>query len=143
MYTEKDLLGSVIPLGTGVLGAEALTAAAVHGEYLFLKRAKVRRLMFYVTTAPDAAVTLEFNLRPTAGSATGEVALGTLVIPSGTAAGKIVYKDIDPEVLSAGHGLSFEVLAVNGATAGAGYYGFEIEPDYENALNESDMIASA
>lgn len=143
MYTEHFSTGRVVPVGTGVLGVEALTAAAVHGEYAVLGRCKVRRIMFMVTTAPDAAVTLEFNRRPTLGSASGEIALGTLVIPSGTAAGTVVFKDIDPETLEVGDALALEVANANSASAGAGYYGFELYMDPEYSGNEANMLASA
>lgn len=140
-YSEELLEGALKPLGSAVLDAEDLSAAAVHGEYLCFRRVQVKRLMFYVSVATVGASTVEFNRRPTAGSAAGEVALDTLTIPAGTAAGSIIYKDIDPVELQAGDGLSFEVTAA--ATSGNGHYGFDADLLPEYVANESDMTASA
>lgn len=122
-------------------------AAAVYGGYLIAKQCKITRIAFYVTTAVVATTTapvVEFNRRPTYNSASGEIALGTLTIPTGTAAGKILYKDIDPVTLFPGDELSFEhtVQAV-GSAAGAGFYAFDIYEDPEVVGNQADMIASA
>jgi len=140
-YGEELLEGSLIPLGSSVLDADDLSAAAVHGEYLALQRVSVKRLMFYVSVVTVGASTVEFNRRPLAGSAAGEVAIGSLIIPAATAAGSILYKDIDPVEFQAGDGLSFEVTAA--ATSGNGLYGFAADLMPEYAANEGDMIASA
>lgn len=149
-YSEESLRGAIVPAGTAVLAADTISAAAaVHGEYLIGKRVKIKRLMFIVTTAVAADTTapvVEFNRRPTPGSSSGEVQLGQLTIPDGTAAGKILYKDIDPVSLEAGDALALEHVtqAVDGsAAAGAGYYMFEADLDPEYVVNESDMVKSA
>lgn len=149
-YTEQDLMGCVVPAGTGVLGLESIdAAAAVHGEFIVAKRCKIKRIMFVVTVlvaADTTAPVVEFNRRPTIGSATGEVLLGQLTIPDGTAVGTVIYKDIDPVTLEVGDSLALEHVtqaADAGIAAGDGYYAFELEPDPEYVANESNMVASA
>ena len=140
-YTEELLEGSLKPLGTAMLTADDLSSAAVHGEYVAMARVKVKRIMAYVSIVTVGASTIEVNRRPLAGSATGEVVVGTIVIPAGTAAGKLVYKDIDPVAINAGEGLSFEVLAA--ATSGSAHYGFDADHAPQDARENTDMIASA
>lgn len=150
MYDKLMANGCIVPKGTGVLGVETLSAAAaVHGGYLVMKRCKIKRLFFAVSTAvaaDSAAPVVEFNRRPTLDSATGEVQLGQLTIPDGATAGKVYYKDIDPVTLEVGDELSLEHVtqAADGSSAaGAGYYGFELEEDQEHIANESDAVESA
>src|SRR5262252_4226174 len=55
----------------------------------------VRRLWATVTTViSTAASVITFTYRPTPGSATGQVTLGTLTVPLATAAGKFMYKNL-------------------------------------------------
>jgi hypothetical protein len=83
--------------------------------------------------------------RPVVGSAAGQVTLGTLSIPGGTAAGKVVYKDLNQQAIQPGGSLVFEVTtaAAGGGAAGAGLCGFIAQEDPEYPVNESSMIASA
>ena len=150
MYTNKPAPGQIVPKGTGVLGAETLSAAAaVHGGYLVGKRCQIKAIMFIVTTtvaADTTAPVVELNRRPTPGSATGEVQIGQLTIPDGTAAGKVLYKEVDPVTLEVGDELSLEHVtqAADGSSAaGAGYYAFELIDAPEEFLNEDDAVASA
>jgi hypothetical protein len=128
--------------------SDSLTATGVHGEDHSNIRYKVRQIGFVVTTAvvgPTTAPVVEFNRRPTAGSAAGEVVVGTLTIPDGTAAGKVLYKNVTPVLISQGEGLAAEVItaATGGTPAGVGFYFYVADADPETAANESDMIASA
>ncbi len=139
-----------IPKSAAHLTAEALAAAAaVYDGFLCTRGCRVNRLMFVVTTlvaADTTAPVVEFNRRPTPGSATGEVALGTLTIPEGAAVGDVLYKDIDPVEFAPGEELSFEhtvQAADSSSAAGAGYYGYEIEDSPEEAANQTKMEASA
>ena len=132
------------------IGAETISAAAaVHGGLLCMKPCVVNRLMFVITTLVASDTTLgvlEFNRRPTPGSATGEVALGTLTIPDASAVGAVIYKDIDGVQFNPGDELSFEhtVQCADGSSAaGAGYYGFNFEDSPEDVTNITEMVASA
>ena len=107
--------------------AEDLTAAgAVYGEFKPARRVKIKRLMFLVTTtvaADTTAPVVEFNKRILPKDATGEVLLGQLTIPDGTAAGTIIYKDIDPVEVGLADSIALEHVtqaADSGVAAGAG-----------------------
>lgn len=147
-YLEEQSVGAIVPNGTAVLGTETVSAAvAVHGEYIVMKRCKITRLLFTVTTAvvgPTTAPVVAFKKRPTPGSTTGQSTIGTLTLLDGTAAGKVVYKDVSPVTLEAGDAICLEhtVAATGGTPAGAGVYGFELQLDPEMPANEADMIAS-
>lgn len=149
-YEMQGLQNMLVPAGTGVLGAETLTAsAAEHGEFLVMKRCALRRISFCVTTAVSATTTapvVTFTKRVTPGSATGSSTIGTLTIPDTTAIGKVVYKDIEPVELNVGDSvlLNHTTQATgSGSPAGAGYYGFEVYPLGENISEQSDAVASA
>jgi hypothetical protein len=142
-YTEGNpLVGTMIPNGAGVLAADDLSATGVHGEYVACMKVRITHLFAAVTTLMDGAATVEVNRRPTLGSATGEVAIDNIVIPTTTAVGKVVYVELaSPVVLNAGDALSFEVTSA--ATAGGAIYGFRAVPDFEYLPNEGDLVLSA
>lgn len=152
MYTQEMNVGAVVPDGSGVIGVEDLDgAAAVHGEWFVLQSCEIKRLMFVVTEAVVADTTnpeVRFSKRITPGSDTGAVVLGSLIIPHGTAVGKVLYKDIDPVLLSPGDTIKLEntvrtVDAGSGTETGQGYYGFALDLSPEYVGNESDMVESA
>lgn len=149
-YPQHSYSGALIPEGTGMVGAETVSAAiAVHGSYLVMKQCRIKAIMFYITTAIAASTTapaVRAQRRPTYNSSSGQVVLATLTLPDLTAAGKVVYKACTPQTLYPGETLTFEhtIQAVDGSSAaGAGYYGFEIELDPEVPANQSKMLASA
>lgn len=93
------------------------------------------------TTAADPAI-LSFDKRVNAGSDSGKIVagIGTLTIPGGTAAGRVVYKlvnvplDFSQEV----------VVALTDATAaGAAHVLLWVEPHWENPANATAGILSA
>jgi len=144
MYTKK-VYGKV-PLGTPA--ADSFLAAAVHSySEVVLSRMQVSRLAIVITTTvvSTANVVVRFYHRPLVGSAAGAVTLGSLNIPTTTAAGKVVYKDIDPVSVPPGSELAFEVItiAAGGGAAGAGIYVVEAEQDPEYKTNETTMVASS
>lgn len=152
MYSSNvtSYLTHFVPRGTTPLGIEAIdAAAAVHGGVVCVKRCQVSRLLFVLETAVAAdstAPVIEFNRRPTIASNSGEILLGQITIPDGTAIGTVMYKDIDPVTFEVGDELSFELVtqAVDGSSAaGDGYYAVEIQESPEDARNESNMVASA
>lgn len=134
----------LIPNGTGVLGVETLSAtAAVHGEFLVTRRCAVKRIGFLVTTAVNSSADaeVEFNRRPTIGSVTGEVLIGTIKLPSDTAAGTLVWADVKPVIMQVGEALALE-HTVQASGAGAGFYVYEVEDAPEVPGNEDNMILS-
>lgn len=138
-------MGSIVPKSTAVFTAEDLSAAnAVYGGFLVMKQCRIKRFLFYVTTTLNtvSAATIVVKRRPTYNSSSGEITLGTISLPNGTAAGSVMYKDISPVTLFPGDELSFEQTGQAG-TAGGGFYGFEIEDDPEYAANQSKMVASS
>jgi hypothetical protein len=149
MYTEGFLGGTVMPVGTGPLAEEDLDAgAAVHGEYVVLRRCRIRRLYFYVTeavVATSVAPVVTFRQRLAYAVTGSQVSLGTLTIPDTTAVGKVLYKNITPVVLNVGDTLCLDntTAGTGGSTAGKGIYGFELEDEPEQPANETDMVASA
>lgn len=149
MYSEAFMSGALVRKSNALDTAEVVSAAAaVYGGYLVTKSCRIKRIMFYVTTAIAADVTapvVEVNRRPTYNSASGEILLGQLTLPDGTAAGAVVYKDIEPVQLFPGDELSFEHVTqgVDGsAAAGAGFYAVELCDDPEEAANCSKMLES-
>lgn len=146
---EYGMYNYFVPRGTSPIAIEAIDASpAVHGGMMCFRRCKVKRLMFLEETlvvATSTAPVVEFNRRPTVGSSSGEVLLGTLTIPDATAIGTVIYKDIEPVVFNPGEELSFEHVtqAAGGSIAGDGYYAVECEDYPEQPGNETKMTASA
>jgi hypothetical protein len=138
-----------IPAGSAALDVETLSAtAAVHGQQLCKQRCVVRRLKFIVTTAVVATSTapvVDFKLRSAPGVTAGQVSIGSLTIPNGTAAGTVVYKDIEPVVVEVGQAIALDhtVQTVGGTVAGAGFYAMEAMDSPEVPVNEAKMLASA
>jgi hypothetical protein len=119
---------------------------AVIATQLSFEPTRVWRLAAYITTAvvSTGTVVLQLLYRPTAGSSSGQVVLGSLNIPAGTAADKVIYKDITPYNLPAGSQLAYSVstAAAGGGAAGAAIV--EVLTDFspEAVLNESKFVAS-
>jgi hypothetical protein len=103
----------------------------------------LRRLALTVTTATTGAVgTLSLDLRPIAGSNAGRVAAGagTLTIPTGLAAGQVLYKALSLTV-KPGQEVVFNVTGA--MTAGVMDARLVLEPLPENPANIPAMVASA
>jgi hypothetical protein len=101
------------------------------------------RLGALVMVAQDAGATMTITVtrRILAGSDTGAVAVDTIVVPDGTAAGKCVYAETTPTDLNVGDELLFSTQDVGTSSA---YQVFAVGiPRSETALNQSDMILSA
>jgi hypothetical protein len=104
----------------------------------------VRGLAAVVTTATTAAdpVILSFDKRINAGSDTGKVVggIGTLTIPGGTVAGRVVYKLVNQKL-----DFSQEVVVAltDAAVAGAAHVILWVEPMWETPINATAGIASA
>ncbi|NCX93159.1 MAG: hypothetical protein EBX40_00570 [Gammaproteobacteria bacterium] len=125
----------------------ALTSAAVVQSFTVLEQCQVSDIFFVISTAVVSSgnVVVTFKRRPTIGSATGEVSIGTVVIPGGAAVGKVYYKKVSPVVCAVGEQIVIEVTtaAAGGGAAGNGQGFFEAEQDPETPANNADMILSA
>lgn len=126
-----------------------VTTVGVQGELRVQRRCEIRRIALSVaiTSATSTAnPVVTFQRRPTPGSATGAVTLGTITIPTGSAAPKVYFKDITPVILNAGESIAFNLTTQGtdaSAAAGTAYAGAELLPTPEVPLNESNMVASA
>ena len=152
-YTEEigNYLIPNIPLATTTAGVlremDIGAASADHGEMICVRRCFVTRLKFTVVGelagGSSVAPNVVFTKRPTPLSATGETAIGTLIVPDATAIGKTVFKDIDPINLVVGDSVEIAHVIGTGTPTGQGFWSLDIEPDPEDVRNESDMIESA
>lgn len=149
MYSEK--LAGLSNLGTPGPAVVTATGVLAH-RYCAAQGLKVFRVQFVVTTSvvSTGAVTIVVKKRPLVGSATGEVALATLIVPAASVAGDVIYKDVSANSASGNHfdpgqELAFDVTvaAAGGGAAGAGIGLVECEEDPEFAGNQARMIASA
>lgn len=150
-YNERMHVGLALMWRSNAFltGANLAATAADWAEIHCHHPIQVRRISFGVTTAVTAgttAPTVTVYRRPTAGSSSGQVLLGTLTIPNAQAAGTVVYKELESVRVKAGEGLAFRVnvQAVDGGTAaGVGFPGALVELDPEVPANQSNMTASA
>lgn len=150
MYNNKQASHAIVRASNAHDTAENLAAtAAVYGEYYVCRPIKVTGFYFAVTTAlacDNAAAVIELNRRPTLGSSSGEVAIATITFADATAAGKVVYKHIEPVLVYPGDGLSLEHVTQatdSGTAAGIGFYGFDYEVVGEALVNCTDWVASS
>jgi hypothetical protein len=118
-----DPLAAIVPLR---MGYQPVMAVAIYA---------------LVTTAPTVTATiLAFKYRPTLGSATGEIVIGTLTVPVATPINTLVYKVVDnTKCPSAG-----EIIAstTQGSTAGAGHVGVMLAPNWDAPGNNLKMLRS-
>lgn len=125
----------------------ALTSAAVVQSFTVLSQCQVDQLFFAISTSVVSSgnVIVAFKRRPTIGSTSGEVIIGSLTIPGGAAAGKVYYKQVSPVVCAAGEQIVIEVTtaAAGMGAAGNGQGFFDAEQDPETNANNPDMVASA
>lgn len=117
-----------------------------HGEVICVKPCTIKRLWFMpVTEAASGTVTaptVVFTKRPTPGSATGESAAGTLTIPSGTAIGTPVYKDVNVQ-MEPGDALEISWTVGVGTPTGKGHWWLEAYDTPEDSRNVSNAVKSA
>ena len=150
---QRDYGNLVIPKSGATTTAVNLAAAAGQwAGYLVVAPAQATRVFFIVTTAVTASVTapaVAIKRRPTIGSTSGAVTLGTMTIPSGAAVGQVFYQDIvygasgSTKYSNAGEEISLEVTvqASDAVTAaGAGFMTFEFECVSDSAANQTNMI---
>ncbi len=149
-YDKKIHTLALLPRSNAMLTAANLAATAADwAEVQVLTPILVNRLLFSVTTTATAGLVagaVTYYRRPTAGSNSGQVLLGTVTVANATAAGKVVYKDIESVRLNVGEGLAFRVnvqCTDNGTAAGAGFAGVEAVENAEVPANMTQMVASA
>lgn len=149
MYTEAILGNAIVPASNAFLTAASLTSVAGWASFYCLESVKVIRIMGIVTTAlvADTAVpVVTFYKRITQGSDTGAVSIGTLTFPDSTAAGKVVYKNVEGTKLTIGDELYIKVTTAAtsaGSVAGAAFLGFKCCDVSEDPLNAAKAILSA
>lgn len=125
----------------------ALTSAAVVQSFVVCDQMQVNELFFVVSTAVVSSgnVVLTFKRRPTIGSASGEVTIGTLIIPGGAAVGKCYYKRVTPVVCAVSEQIVVEVTTATagGGAAGNGMGFVRADSDPETEANNADLILSS
>lgn len=120
---------------------QSLTSAATIKRYLAGEGFQVRRVSFFVTTAPTVtAAVINFNLRVTPGSDVGATTIATLTIPVGQAIGTVVYKNLDSVKISLGQELAAVVATTS--TAGAGVVMVGAYEQAEQPQNVAAYVAS-
>lgn len=139
MYSEKLL--ALEPLGT-----PAAIALATPGVHTFSKivhsRQQVQRLLATITTAvvSTAPAVIQLLYRPTPGSATNQVVVGSLSIPGGATVGQCYVKDVALVSCAPGSQLVYNVSTAATAS-GAAVGGFESIDDPETLVNEPKYVA--
>lgn len=142
MYTEKygHLREGAAPGASSVSGTGLMTPI-----FNVFSQCVPSRILFTLLTAATGgtAPILQFLFRPIPGSSSGQVTLGALTIPDGTAIGKTVYKDVTDvgNILTVGGQVVCSCSTAD--TVGTGYWGIEVTDSPQNAKAVSNMIASA
>lgn len=142
MYVQKNL--SPMPL---VVSAQSLGSAAVINQFVCQNAVMLEFIGFLVSTATVSSgnIVVAVKKRPTVGSATGEVLIANITIPSGVAAGKRYGKMISPVQFQLGDVISFEVTTASagGGAAGAGYAMVGVNFSPESLANNASFVKSA
>jgi hypothetical protein len=151
MSYDRLALDKCLHLGSGTITTAANLAATAADWIVYNVQAPIviRRISIFISTAVTAGNTapiVSVYSRPTTASSAGQVTIGTLTVPNGTAAGKVVYKELSSVRVQAGYDLALAVTTKAGdagTAAGAGFVGFMYEYDPEVPADQTKMIASA
>ena len=127
---------------------DASAAIAIYGYMAACENVEVDRFYFYVSKACVASVTapvvaLKLYDKP---GGTAISTLATITVPTGTAIGKVLYKDFSATTVAPGQALCFQhtVQAVNASAAAcSGYYAVKFNSDPEFAKDCSNLVLSA
>jgi hypothetical protein len=145
-YSEEILHGCVLPT-SAPSSAQSLASAADMLVYNVGEQLILTRIMIQISTATVSSgnIVVSVYQRPTYGSTAGQVLIGTLVIPTGVAAGGIYYKNVESVKIPQGSQLAFacSTAAAGGGAAGAGFCMFKGFMSSEDPKNVSAMVASA
>lgn len=139
-----------IPLSDGTAGVleemDIGAASADHGEMICVKPCTVKRLGFIcvgeAASGTTGAPTVVFTKRPTPLSATDESAAGTVTVPSGTAIGAAIYKDVNVQ-FDVGDSIEIAHTIGTGTPTGQGFWFLEAYDTPEAAGNNSELTESA
>lgn len=154
-YSEEFLGGAIVPQDNKPLTPLNLVGSTGdYAQWLVGARCKLTRVMVMIdvviaTSTANAVVSIyrRPNYGPSgSGSSSGQVLLATITVPTGTAIGKILYKNIESVSLKAGEVLCAKLTTqgTDGSSAtGKGYVLFSAFPVFEDPANEANMIASA
>jgi hypothetical protein len=135
MYTHQKQIYSVAAAALSSTGVKLTITAGIHALIL-------RNVIAVVTTQPTTTPpVITPKRRPTAGSASGEVALATVTVPLATVAGKGIYKMGYNTRIEAGENLVLDVTTA--AAAGAADLIAECDVAPEMPGNNADLTASA
>lgn len=125
-----------------------IQAAGQYAGYAVMRPINVKTLMFFVTTQITTGLVpckVAVTSRPTYGSSSGAVTLGSMTIPTASAVGTVVIKEISDAVrVNAGNELSLDVAVQgtdSGTAAGAGFFQILWEPSTEADANQSKIVA--
>lgn len=96
---------------------------------------------FVIEVVPTVTATvIAVKMRPTIGSATGEVTVDTITVPTSRAIGDVLFVDaLDQKVVPGGE-IVFDVTTAS--TAGSGHFVAFFEPWVDNPENNTDMFES-
>jgi len=141
-YSEELLQGCIIPT-SAVSSTQSLASAADILVYNVGEQITLSRIMFQVTTAAVGSPVVSVYARPTYGSTSGQLLIGTLTIPvvGSAPVGSIVYKNVESVKIPQGYQLAFNVSSAG--SAGAGYCMFKAFMSSEDPKNITAMVASA
>lgn len=139
MYTHGQN-DQQLAVAVSIAPADPLAGARWFPGY---QKIKLRAIWATITTQTAAAIiTLTFKYRPTPGSASGEIIIGTVVVPIGALVGKTYYRDIVATDVPCPSGGEVVVQAA-GAGTGNATVGITYEPTPDIPENNANMIASA
>lgn len=139
MYTDQKADITLLP------PTSLADAAFVAGSRSYPATPQTVRSLWAVITAAvaTAACTVTFTYRPTPGSATGQVTLGTLVLPNAAAAGKFIYKNLASAVKVMPGGELVVSFSGGSGAGGLAAIGVTTDPSWDSAGNNPNAIASA
>jgi hypothetical protein len=127
------------PEGATATGVSLASAADVGWIPVVPERLDIAEVGVLVTTAPTVtAPVLTLFRRPTPGSGTGEVSLGTITLPVATAIGKRVKKGFNARL---NPGDQLRIAVTTAATAGAGLIYVKAYPGGSAALEADDVVS--
>lgn len=140
-YGNESMMGGVVGDAAGLATIPLQSVADKTSAYV-LHPCTVHRICAMVTLAPTAvAAVVNLDRLPTPGAvAPQRTTIGSITIPIGTPAGKVVYKDIEPVDLDMGDTLTFALGVAS--TAGAAILAAILIPRAETPANQADAVKS-
>jgi hypothetical protein len=140
MYDHQKIDAQLVVAGDIATAADPIAGARYTVGY---QPILVRAIWATITTVNTVAPSiLTFKYRPIAGSAAGEVTLGTLTIPINAAAGNMYYEKVAVEPTKCLPGGEVVVQTDGGGTAGNASCGFFGEYSWDSPGNNAKMIAA-